>query len=151
MPRKSADIHMGVTRIDFSSISTIFLKEFGTDLTSGFLLFFTFGRWAVMYMYAKGIDFACFYNFSIRFWNTSDNVVCVVLISTTYIHVAEDVFCFHLWDSDCCLTPLEHLISYIFIRYAHSQLIGKPNYIDYWVDDTQKEGGELLMHQQRCT
>ena len=35
---------MGVTGIDFSSISTIFLKEFGTDLTSGFLLFFTFGR-----------------------------------------------------------------------------------------------------------
>jgi hypothetical protein len=24
---------MGVTRIDFSSISTIFLNEFGTDLT----------------------------------------------------------------------------------------------------------------------
>ena len=31
---------MGVTRIDFSSISTIFLKEFGTDLTSvGFFCF----------------------------------------------------------------------------------------------------------------
>jgi len=49
-----------------------------------------------MYMYAKGIDFACFYNFSIRFWNCSDSVVIVFLISTTYIHAAEDVFCFLL-------------------------------------------------------
>jgi hypothetical protein len=34
-----------------------------------------------MYMYAKGIAFACFYNFSFIFWNCSDSVVIVVLIS----------------------------------------------------------------------
>ena len=37
-----------------------------------------------MYMYdVKGIVFACSYDFSIGFWNCSDSVVFVVLISTT--------------------------------------------------------------------
>jgi len=33
------------------------------------------GKWAVMYMCVKGINFSSFYNLSIGFWNCSDNVV----------------------------------------------------------------------------
>jgi hypothetical protein len=33
------------------------------------------GKWAVMYLCVRGTDFASFCDFSIGFWNYSDNVV----------------------------------------------------------------------------
>jgi len=37
------------------------------------------GKWVIMYLGVKGIDFASFYDFSIWYWNCSYSVVIFVL------------------------------------------------------------------------
>ena len=42
------------------------------------------GKWAVMWLFAKGIDFVSFYDFSIEFWNCSD---CVLFFVCTFCKI----------------------------------------------------------------
>ena len=54
------------------------------------------GKWTVMYMCPRDIDFVSFYDFSIEFWNCSDSVVFLVFVFFTLINliVPVVVLCF---------------------------------------------------------